>query len=164
MIGKEPLNEIVNFEINGIKCGYDGVFVWALNSEGEEEFIGSFEDIRLIDKTSHCAIFYSDCLSEYLAFDGETFWNINKISYEIVTAHHEENLPQMPEMWEQVRVFIDNEDIINKVGFDDDFHWGIESSCFLAQKDDYYKGKMLIGICGCSAGGDDDIVVDIAET
>ena len=164
MIGKEPLDDIVDFEINGIKCGYDGVFVWNINSEGDEEFIGSFEDIKLIEETSHCAIFYSDCMGEYLSFDGKTFGGINKISFEIIPAHHEDDMPQLSEMWEQVRVIIDDEDIINKIGMDDDFHWGIESSCFLAQKDDYYGGKLLIGICGCTAEGDDDIVVDIDKS
>ena len=89
---------------------------------------------------------------------------INEIRFEIIPAHYEEDLPQMPEMWEQVRVFIDDEDIINKIGSDDDFHWGIESSCFLAQKDDYYGGKLLIGICGCTAEGCDDIIVDIDKS
>ena len=164
MIGKESLKEIVDFKINGIKCGYDGVFVWAVNSEGKKDYIGSFEDIKLIEKTSYCAVFYSNCLDEYLSFDGKVFGRINEIRFEIIPAHHEENLPQMPEMWEQVRVLIDDEDIINKIGSDDDFHWGIESSCFLTQKDDYCGGKLLIGICGCTAEGCDDIIVDIGKS
>jgi len=89
---------------------------------------------------------------------------INKIYFKIIPAHHEEDLPQMPEMWEQVRVFIDDEDIINKIGSDEDHHWGIESSYFLDQKDNYYGGKLLIGICTCTAEGCDDILVDIDKS
>jgi hypothetical protein len=161
MIGKEPLDEKIEFEVNGIKCGCDGNLVWRVNENDQEEDIGGFEDIKFLEQTSHCAIFYSECLDEYLRFYGYEFGGINEIQFQIVPAHHEENLPQMPEMWEQVRVFIDDNDIINQIGFDDDHHWGIESSCFLAQKDDYYKGKLLIGICTCTVEGDDDIVVDI---
>jgi hypothetical protein len=149
------------FEVNGYKCGYDGVFVWHINEEGHEETIGFFEDISLLEITSHCAVFYSDCLKEYLSFDGEAFGNINLVNFEIVPAHNEEELIQMPEMWEQVRIFIDDDDIINKIGSDNDFHWGIESSSFLDQKDAYYKGNLHIGVCACTAEGDDDIVADV---
>lgn len=168
MIEKEPLDNIVEFEVNGIKCGYDGVLVWHKNEKGEEECIGSFEDIKLLEKTSHCAIFYSECLDKYmdgyLTFDGKTFGNINEIHFDIIPIHHEENLPQLPEMWEQVRVIIDGYDIINQIEAEDDHHWGIESLYFLAQEGEYYKGKLLIGICTCTCPGCDDIVADVEES
>jgi hypothetical protein len=167
MIGKEPFDETVEFEVNGVKCGCDGNLVWRVNEDGQEEDIGCFEDIKFLEQTSHCAVFYSECLDEYLHFYGYEFKGINEIQFQIVPAHHEEDLPQMLEMWEQVRVFIDGDDIINQIGSNNsshkgkDHHWGVESSCFLAQKDGYYKGKLLIGICTCTTEGDDDIVVDI---
>ena len=76
MSDKNPPDEVIEFEVNGIKCGYDGVCVWATNENGIEETIGSFEDIKLIEKTSHCAIFYSEYLNEYLAFNGIEFIGI----------------------------------------------------------------------------------------
>ena len=100
--------------------------------------------------------------------DGKLIGNISKIHFEIIPIHKDKRSPVMSKMWEQVRVIIDDHDIINQIGYytdkgyyKGDFHWGIESSCFLAQKDEYYKGKLLIGICGCTAEGDDDIVVDV---
>jgi len=154
----------VKFVINGTMCCCNGVEVWTIDEKGKKESMGSFEDIKLLEKTSHCAIFYSECLNEYLSFDGKDFNNINNIYFKIIPRHHEDDLPQMPEMWEQVRVFIDDVDIINNIGSDNDFHWGIESSCFLAQKNDYYKGKLLIGICSCTVEGDDDIIVDVDKS
>jgi len=89
---------------------------------------------------------------------------INEICFKIIPAHQEEDMPQISEMWEQVRVFIDGEDIINKIDFDDDFHWGVDSSFFLTQKNNYFGGKLLIGICGCTAEGCDDIIVDVDKS
>ena len=86
---------------------------------------------------------------------------IDTINFVIVPAYKTKNMPQLSEMWEQVRVIIGENDIINSVGFTYDHHWGIESACFLAQKNDYYKGQLLIGICTCTCEGDDDILADI---
>jgi hypothetical protein len=164
-MGKERSNDATEFEVNGVKCGYDGVLVWAKNENGEEIDIASFEDINLLEKTAHSAIFYSECLDKYLDgylhFNGKVFSEINKIDFEVVPAHHEDDMPQMPEMYEQVRTIIDDCDIINQVIFDNDHHWGIESSSFLFQKNNYYKGKMLLGICTCTSPGCSDVVAEI---
>ena len=88
---------------------------------------------------------------------------LSTISFDIVPEHENKDLPHKPVIWEQIRVIIDGDDIINQIGLDDDFHWGIASSLFLAQKEDYYNGKLHLGICSCTAEGDSDIVVDVKE-
>jgi len=65
MAKTNPPDEVVEFEVNGIKCGYDEVCVWATNEEGIEEDIGMFEDIKLLEKTSHCAIKKPDDIHEW---------------------------------------------------------------------------------------------------
>ena len=131
MIKNESLDKSFEFSVNGIKCGYDGVVVWRINEDGHEESIGFFEDIKFIEQTSHCAVFFSEGLGEYLSFNGEKFGGISTIKFDIIPAHNE-NLPQMPngEIWEQIGFIIDGEDIIDNLG-----NWGIETSCFLVQKD-----------------------------
>ena len=162
MIGKKPPDEIVKFKVNGIECFCDGVIVWIKKQDGTEVDIGGFEDIRLLETTSHCAIFYSECLNEYLAFDGDVFFNVSKIHFNIV-PEHKVDMPQLEVMWEQVLPIIDDEDILNSIDRKNvSYHnWGIESSCFLIQKDEFYKGTLLIGICGCTCQGDDDILAEV---
>ena len=157
------MDETVEFELNGKKYGCNRGFVWSIDEQGEEEYLGMFADIKLVEKTSQCAIFYLEYrdYSEYIVFDGEFFGDINDIHFAVIPIHKDKRSPVTGKMWEQVRIIIDNRDIINQIGYEDDFHWGIESSCFLIQKDEYYKGKLHIGICGCTAEGDDDIVVDV---
>lgn len=160
MIKTELVDNHFEFSVNGIKCGYDGVVVWRINEDGHEESIGSFEDIKFIEQTSHCVVFFSEGLGEYLSFNGEKFGGISTIKFDIIPAHNE-NLPQMPngEIWEQICFIIDGEDIIDNLG-----NWSIETSCFLVQKDDFFKGKLLIGICGCTCGGCSDIVADVDQS
>ena len=79
----------------------------------------------------------------------------NKNSFKIIPILRLKDKPQI--VWEQVRTIIDDNDILDT---DDDFHWGMESYSFLNQEE-YYKGKILIGICTCSVEGHDDIVADI---
>jgi hypothetical protein len=167
MIDKVPVDKTVEFNVNGYKCGYDGNIVWRFDEDGTQVDIGSFEDITLLEKTSQCAIFYSKCLNEHLAFNGEEFFGITDLILKII-PEHDIDLPQLPMMWEQVRFIVyDDRDIINHVGLfgeKEDFHWGIESSCFMVQKDEYFKGMLLIGICSCTCQGDDDILVDVAAS
>ncbi|GMO36999.1 MAG: hypothetical protein Ta2B_16870 [Termitinemataceae bacterium] len=66
-------------------------------------------------------------------------------------------------MWEQVCFKVDNQDLINNVGTKNDFHWGIKSSELMAQKDNFIGGKLLIGICGCTCEGCDDIIVTVGN-
>jgi len=82
---------------------------------------------------------------------------MSKISFEIVPSHYV-NLPQITTIWEQVHVFVDGVNILDK---ENDFHWGIEPSKFLAQQSILSGGRFLFGICGCTADGCDDLVADI---
>ena len=84
--------------------------------------------------------------------------NFNKVSFKIIPILKLKDKPQVRIVWEQVRTIIDDHDILDT---DDDFHWGMESFSFLNYESEYYKGKMLIGVCTCSIEGCVDIVAEI---
>jgi len=63
--------------------------------------------------------------------------------------------------WEQIRFLIDGKDILNEFRIDKQFHYGIDTSIFLAQENELYYGNILLGICSCRTAGDSDIMVNI---
>jgi len=157
------------FEVNNIMCGYDGVLVFKTNEDWHDEIIGSFENILLKKITPNYAIFYLSDINEYLKFDGDVFSedynvieneNINNIDYKII-KHDDKNLEQQV-IIDEIRFMIDGIDLINNIGEENDFHWGVDVSDLLEQKANFYEGKMLIGLCGCTCEGCDDIIATIA--
>ena len=63
--------------------------------------------------------------------------------------------------WEQIRFLINGIDILNDFRIDKQFHYGIDSSLFLAQEGELLQGSILLGICSCRTAGDSDIMANI---
>lgn len=161
--------EEIFFEVNNIMCGYDGVLVFRTNENWNDEIIGSFENILLKKITSNYAIFYLSDIDTYLKFDGEEFSEdfidtkdeyFNNFDFKII-KHDEKDLDQRI-IIEEVRFMIDGIDLINNVGEENDFHWGVDISDLLEQKLNFCEGRLLIGLCGCTCEGCDDIIATIA--
>lgn len=157
------------FEVNDITCGYNGTLVFRTNRGRDDEIIGSFENILLKKITPNYAIFYLSDIDKYIKFDGEEFYenfintedkNFNNFDFEIIKHDREDSYLDI--ITEEVRFTIDGVDLINNVGRKDDFHWGINIYDLLEQKANFYGGKILIGLCGCTCEGCDDIIATIA--
>jgi len=160
----------IYFSINGSTFGYDGKSVFTAKRNENDVIKKTFENILLVKIIEQYAVFRLNGQEQYIKFDGEIFSeyyneNIeeyNSIDLEII-PEQETDLPQMPVMWKQVRINIDDKDLINNVGIEDDHHWGLELNELIMQKDNFLEGKFLIGICGCTCEGCDDIMVTVGN-
>ena len=83
------------------------------------------------------------------------------INFELLVDKIEPNGKKEGQYLEQIRFIINGIDILNEFRIDKQFHYGIDSSLFLAQEGELLQGNLLLGICSCRTPGDSDIMVNI---
>lgn len=162
----------VFFNIGNNIFGYDGVLVFKTNEKWEDEIIASFENIILKKITKKYAIFYFPMLNQYLKFDGETFSEFfsekkndrfDDLNYEIVYKYDDEYSQKMDVEYPQIRFIVNGNDLINKVNKEYSFHYGIDFDRFIEQEEKIFSGRLLIGLCGCTCEGCDDVIATIGS-
>ena len=159
------------FGIKGSNYGYDGVLIYKTDENWNDETIASFEEIILKKITKNYAIFYFPILNQYLKFNGETFYEdfkeiktnkFNKISFKIIKEHDDEYSKKLDVFLPQIRFIIDGIDVINNLN-KNSFYYGISEANFSENFNYLYEGRFLIGLCGCSCEGCDDIIATIGN-
>lgn len=167
---KDRIMDDVFFSVNNIIFGYDGSLIFKIDENQNEEIIASFENITLMKITKNYAIFYFHEYNKYLKFNGEEFTEdfteigineFNKICYELVQKYDDEYSKKMDVVLPQIRFIVDGDDLINRNNGIYSFHYGIHIDKYFEQKEKIVQGRFLVGICGCTCEGCDDIVATI---